>query len=240
MTKPIIGIGADIRRIEGEKREGVFAFIKYVEAVRLAGGIPVIIPPQPGNIPELLDNLDGVILAGGPDCDPLIYATGRHEKVVLMDTRRQENDLALAKSAREADIPTLGICLGAQIINVAAGGTLVQHIESDITHATSPDNRGRHDVTIERGTRLHEILGGISWNVNSSHHQSVETPGDGLRVTSYAPDGIVEGVEDPQRTFYVGVQWHPEDMTPEESSKRLFGAFVEAARKRAEERRKRS
>src|SRR5512140_2817477 len=111
MTKPIIGIGGDIKRIEGEKRDGVFAYIKYVEAIRLAGGIPVIIPPQPENIAELLDGLDGVLLAGGPDCDPLVYAAERHDKVVLMDLRRQENDLALAKSAREADIPTLGICL---------------------------------------------------------------------------------------------------------------------------------
>lgn len=235
--KPIIGIGADIKRIEGETRDGVFVYMNYVEAVRIAGGIPVIIPPQPENIDELLDQLDGLILAGGPDCDPLLYAAERHEKVVLMDLRRQESDLGIARAARASNLPTLGICLGVQMINVAAGGTLVQHIQSDINHAGPPDDRDRHDVTIEEGTRLGELLG-RELNVNSSHHQAVDVPGDGLRVTSRAPDGIVEALEDPARAFYIGVQWHPEDMASEESSKRLFGAYIEAARKRAEQRRK--
>jgi Predicted glutamine amidotransferases len=119
LTRPIIGIGADVKRFENESRDCACAFMTYVEAIRLAGGIPVLVPSQPENIEELLGALDGVLLTGGPDCDPLLYAAERHPSVVIMDVRRQNNDLALARLAREHDVPALGICLGVQIINVA-------------------------------------------------------------------------------------------------------------------------
>jgi len=155
-----------------------------------------------------------------------------------MDPRRQENELSLARTARERGIPTLGICLGVQVMNVAAGGTLIQHIESDIDHASKPSDRHRHEVAIDGGTRLARIVGERELEVNSSHHQAIKEIGDGLRVTAHAPDGIVEGLEDPRHPFYVGVQWHPEDMSGEESASAIFGAFVEAARKHAEKKRK--
>ncbi|HYR29702.1 MAG TPA: gamma-glutamyl-gamma-aminobutyrate hydrolase family protein [Thermoanaerobaculia bacterium] len=236
--KPLIGIGSDVQSPEGH-RERSFAYLTYVESLRQAGAIPVIIPPQPENAVELIAELDGLVLAGGEDCDPAAYGEERHPTVeTTMDPRRQSNDLSLAKAARQRGIPTLGICLGMQVMNVAAGGTLVQDIDSairtEIQHASIPEDRGRHDVIVEKETRLGGILRELEFNVNSSHHQAVGKLGDGLRVTAHAPDGVVEGLEDPRHPFYVGVQWHPEDMKGEGSAETLFGAFIEAAREYAE------
>ena len=239
MTKPIIGIASDVQHVEGS-RDRAFGYLTYVEALRAAGAIPVLVPPQPENAPEVVAGLDGLLLAGGEDCDPSAYGEERHPTVTeVMDTRRQGNDLALAKSAREHGIPTLGICLGMQVMNVAGGGTLVQdidsHIETEIRHASRPESRARHDVMVEQGTRLAKILPAVELNVNSSHHQAIKDVAEGLHVTAHAPDGIVEGLEDPRHPFYVGVQWHPEDMSGEGSASSLFGAFVEAATRYAEE-----
>ncbi len=238
MSKPIIGIGSDVQSPAGE-RERAFVYLNYTEALRKAGAIAVIIPPQPENADDLIRELDGLVLAGGDDCDPAAYGEDRHPTVdPVMDPRRQSNDLGLAKAAREAGIPTLGICLGMQVMNVAAGGTLVQDIDSslqtEIRHASEPEDRGRHDVIIEKATRLGQILRDHELNVNSSHHQAIGNVGEGLRVTAHAPDGIIEGLEDPKHPFYVGVQWHPEDMVGEDSASTLFGAFLEAAREYAE------
>ena len=241
MTKPIIGIGADVQHVEG-KRDYALAYLTYVDALRRAGAVPVVIPPQPENAAELVDGIDGILLAGGEDCDPGVYGQARHPKVVdVMDARRQSNDLALAKAARDRGIPTLGICLGLQMMNVASGGTLVQdidsHIQTEIRHASVPEDRARHDVMIEEGTKLATMVPATELNVNSSHHQSVGAVGEGLRVTAHAPDGVIEGIEDPRHPFYVGVQWHPEDMPGEGSATMLFEAFVKAAREYAETRR---
>ena len=239
--KPVIGIGSDVQTTPG-KRDRAFAYTTYVDSLRGAGAIPVVIPPQPENAAELVEGLDGLLLAGGDDCDPAVYGEEAHPSVEPMDPRRQNSDLSLARAARERGIPTLGICLGLQVMNVTAGGTLIQDIQSeldtDIEHVSDPEDRARHDVRIENGTRLASILGGgREINVNSSHHQAIKNVGGGLRVTALAPDGIVEGLEDPQHPFYLGVQWHPEDMGSEKSASALFGAFVEAARKYADEKR---
>jgi putative glutamine amidotransferase len=209
----------------------------YVEAVKAAGAIPLLIPPQSDALREVLERLDGVILAGGDDCDPRVYGAEPHPSVEPMDARRQSNDLALARLSRELAVPTLGICLGLQVMNVAAGGSLIQDIASqvdtDIRHASEPEDRHRHDVIVERATRLGAILPKHEIEVNSSHHQAVDRVGQGLRVTAHAADGVVEGLEDPDHPFYVGVQWHPEDMAGEESAAALWAAFIEAARRRA-------
>ena len=127
------------------------------------------------------------------------------------------------------------------MMNVAGGGTLIQDIASsldtEIDHASEPSDRNRHDVLVENGTKLAAIVGGGEHQVNSSHHQAIGRVAQGLRVTALAPDGIVEGLEDPALPFYVGVQWHPEDMTGEQDAAKLFGAFVEASRRRADARR---
>lgn len=241
MKKPIIGIGADVNVTPGA-RDRAFAYTTYTEAVRRAGAIPVLIPPQPENAREIVEQLDGLLLAGGEDCDPAIYGEEPHGSVKPMNVRRQENDFELARAARERGIPTLGVCLGLQMMNVAAGGSLVQDIESeirtDIQHASPPENRVRHDITIEQGTRLASIIRERELNVNSSHHQAVRNVGEGFRVTAHAPDGVVEGLEDPKHPFYLGVQWHPEDMPGEQTASALFGAFVEAARSYSESKRR--
>jgi putative glutamine amidotransferase len=242
MTKPLIGIGSDVLVRDGE-RDRAFVFTTYTEALRRAGAIPVVLPPQPENAAELVEDLDGLLLAGGEDCDPAAYGEERHPNVTeTMDPRRQTNDITLARAARERRIPTLGICLGVQVMNVAAGGTLIQDIASsidtEIDHASEPSDRHRHEVLIEANTHLADILGAREMNVNSSHHQAIGKVADGLRVTAHAPDGIVEGLEDPSHPFYLGVQWHPEDMAGEESASTLFGAFVDAARKYSQQKKK--
>jgi putative glutamine amidotransferase len=243
MTKPLIGIGSDVAHKEGE-RDRAFVYTTYVDSLRRAGAVPVLIPPQPENAAEILDDLDGLLLAGGDDCDPAVYGETAHPTVEPMDPRRQANDLTLARAARDRGIPTLGICLGVQVMNVAAGGTLIQDIASsidtDIDHASEPADRHRHEVLVESGTQLAGILGARELNVNSSHHQAIGRVADDLRVTAHAPDGVVEGLEDPAHPFYVGVQWHPEDMPRENSAAALFGAFVAAARKYSEQKKKAS
>jgi putative glutamine amidotransferase len=239
MTKPVIGIGADIVITKGE-RDRAFAFTTYTEALRRAGAVVVIVPPQPENAPDVVASLDGILLAGGDDYDPAAYGEERHASCETMDPRRQENELALAKAARERGIPTLGICLGLQSMNVAAGGTLIQDIatalETDIDHASEPYDRHRHQVLVENGTKLAKILGGGEHSVNSSHHQAVGRVADGLHISALAPDGIVEALEDALLPFYVGVQWHPEDMTGESDASTLFRAFIDAAKMHAERR----
>jgi putative glutamine amidotransferase len=234
MHKPLIGIGSDVVQKQGE-RDRAFVYTTYIESLKRAGAVPVLIPPQPENAADLAETLDGILLAGGDDCDPSEYGEEKHPSCETMDPRRQKNDLGLARLARERGIPTLGICLGVQVMNVAAGGTLIQDITSDIDHASEPSDRHRHDVHIDAATKLGRILGDQEFNVNSSHHQAIGRVADGLRVTAKAPDGIVEGLEDPSHPFYVGVQWHPEDMPGESSASAIFGAFVEAARKYARE-----
>jgi len=239
--KPLIGIGSDVEKTTG-RRDRAFAYTTYVDALRRAGAIPVLIPPQPENAADIVGELDGILLAGGQDCDPRLYGENPHPSVEMMDHRREENDVTLAKVARQHGIPTLGICLGLQIMNVAGGGTLIQDIHSElrtnIEHVSDPDDRTRHDVTLEDGTRLASILGGPrQMNVNSSHHQAIKDVARGFRVTAEAPDGVVEGLEDPAHPFYMGVQWHPEDMPGENSASTLFRAFVDAARKYAENKR---
>jgi putative glutamine amidotransferase len=232
LTKPIIGIGSDVHVTPG-KRDRSFAYLTYTEAVRRAGAIPLLIPPQPENADELMEALDGVLLAGGFDADPALYGEEAHPTVEPMDPRRQSNDLALAEAARKRGVPTLGICLGLQVMNVAAGGTLIQDIDSqhdtEISHASIPEDRARHEVIVEAGTKLASVLRPGEYTVNSSHHQAIRDVGDGLRVNAHAPDGIIEGVEDPRHPFYLGVQWHPEDMPGEPSASTLFDRFIAAA-----------
>lgn len=239
MRKPLIGIGADVITEEGTT-DRFAGFLTYVDALRKAGATPVLIPPEAGATADLIDVLDGIVLAGGYDCDPAVYGEECHPTVRPMDERRQSNDLALARVARSHGIPALGICLGMQMMNVAAGGTLIQDIpsevKSEVEHATHGETRTRHDVRIADGTRLAWILEQRALNVNSSHHQAVREIGQGLRVAAHAADGVVEALEDPQHPFYVGLQWHPEDMKGEPGGEAIFTAFVAAAREHASRR----
>src|SRR5437764_6799995 len=131
MHKPLIGIGSDVVQKPGE-RDRAFVYTTYIESLKRAGAVPVLIPPQPENAADLAETLDGILLAGGDDCDPSEYGEEKHPTSEVMDPRRQKNDLGLARAARQSGIPTLGVCLGMQVMNVGAGGSLIQDINSAI------------------------------------------------------------------------------------------------------------
>lgn len=235
MTRPLIGIAADITKQEGG-RERALVFLSYLDSVQRAGGAPVILPPIAANARDVLERIDGLLMVGGDDCDPTLFGEQPHASIVLIDRRRQDHELALARLSREMGIPTLGVCLGMQVMTIGAGGTLIQDIDSQspspIRHSGEPGDRSRHEIEIEPGSRLERLTGMRRCAVNSSHHQAVRSAGTGLVVTARADDGIVEAIEDPHHPFYVGVQWHPEDLPHDRASDSLFRALVEAAAER--------
>ena len=190
----------------------------------------------------VIEKVDGVLLTGGGDVDPVFYGQERHSTVDDAEPGRDEFEIDLARRAMEADLPVLAICRGSQVLNVAAGGTLVQDIPSavntDLTHRLElPKDCVAHDIHIVSDTRLHAALGGAvdascACRVNSRHHQSVERLGTSLVASATAPDGVIEGIESPGARFCVGVQWHPENFWRTGEFRPLFDAFVAAARER--------
>jgi putative glutamine amidotransferase len=201
----------------------------YLDALR-AVGLDVE-PFTPENPPSSLIPYSGLILGGGGDIDPKYYGEPNHQ---AQDPRRErdEMELALFKQARERGIAVLGICRGMQLINVAYGGTLDQHIgdaHRGDTHLGGTSKHATHRVNIVDGTLLRTIVGTAHFDVVSRHHQAVRLLGAGLRISATTADGIIEAVEDPSHTFLLGVQWHPEENTraPEETA--LFRAFARAA-----------
>jgi putative glutamine amidotransferase len=191
---------------------------------------------------KVLEEIDGVLLTGGGDVDPVFYGEERHPLTDDAEPGRDEFELDLARRAMTADVPLLAICRGAQVLNVAAGGTLVQDIPSavtsDLTHAVrEPKNLECHDIAIDAASTLARVLGpsvaaACSCRVNSRHHQSVGRPGQGLKVAATAPDGVVEAIEAPDARFCIGVQWHPENFHATGEFRPLFDAFVAAALER--------
>jgi gamma-glutamyl-gamma-aminobutyrate hydrolase PuuD len=208
----------------------------YVESVERAGGRALVVPPSTEAVDETLDVLDGVVFSGGIDIDPTAYGAERHPSTDPAQEHRDAGELALLERALERDMPTLAICRGFQLLNVARGGDLVQHLPESVGHEGHREVLGRfseHPVEVKDGTRLASILGPRHEGVQSSHHQGVGRVGDGLVETAWADDGTLEGLEDPDKRFAVAVLWHPEM----EEDKRLFSAFVEeASRYRAERR----
>lgn len=209
----------------------------YVRSVEQAGAVPLVLPPvRPEDAGLVLDRLDGLVLSGGVDVDPVLYGQPAHPKLGRVNRRRDDFELALVREALERSVPVLGICRGQQVLNVARGGTLVQDIPSEWTGAMVHDARGRrwrraHDVDVLPGTRLGALLRRDSVAVNSFHHQAVASVGDGLAVSARSRDGIVEGIEMPGRRFVVAVQWHPESFWRlEDSFQVLFDAHAEACR----------
>lgn len=190
----------------------------------------------------IIDTIDGVLLTGGGDVDPVLYGQERHPSVHDAEPGRDEFEIDLARRAMEVDLPVLAICRGSQVLNVAAGGTLVQDIPSavktELTHSLDvPKDCVAHDIHIISDTRLHAALGGAvdascACRVNSRHHQSVGSLGRSLVASATAPDGVIEGIEAPEARFCVGVQWHPENFWRTGEFRPLFDAFVAAARDR--------
>lgn len=200
----------------------------YVDGVTAAGGLPVLLP-QTGEDPSALSAVDGLVLAGGADVDPAGYGHRPHEKTVSRP-ERDRFEFALLREAWRRRLPVLGVCRGMQLLNVALGGTLTQHLPDAVgtAHQPGPATYGTTRVTFTEGSRVAGILGeGVE--VHCYHHQAVDRLGTGLVMTGRAADGTVEAVELPGEPFVMGVQWHPEQ---DNRDFRLFAALVRAARRR--------
>jgi putative glutamine amidotransferase len=220
------------------RREMVLG-MTYLEAIGRAGALAVVVPPLPGPaIPALLERVDGICLSGGPDIHPDAYGAPPHRELGPTEPRLDAFELALARAADERDMPILAICRGAQLFNVARGGTLHQHLPDVVGDGVTHRQAGAagdpvHDVTVEPGSRLAAILGRHRAPVNSFHHQAVDVLGERLAVTARADDGTVEAFEAVDRDFVVGVQWHAECLLDLDEQAALFGALVDASAERA-------
>jgi putative glutamine amidotransferase len=210
----------------------------YLESVYMAGGIPVPLPIISDDevIETYLGMLDGLLLTGGVDISPLMYGENPIKEVTGISIGRDEFEFKLFKKALEIDLPILGICRGMQLINAACGGTLFQDIyaqrKNTLGHDPydTPYDTLYHSVRIEKGSKLYEIFEKTNIHVNSFHHQAVKDLGSDIRATAFSSDGIIEGIELDNKSFVVGVQWHPEGLTikhPEFSS--LFNRLVDEA-----------
>ena len=227
--KPIIGITRCSRLDD------------YVASVEQSGGRPRVLEVT-DSPRKLVNEIDGLLLTGGGDVDPVLYGEDRHETVEDAEPGRDEFEIDMARRAMDADLPVLAICRGAQVLNVAAGGTLVQDIpsavETELPHSlTEPKDHVAHDVSVTPGSRLQQALGNAvsiehTCRVNSRHHQSVGRVGKDLAPSATAPDGVVEAIESPDKDFCIGVQWHPENFWRTGEFRSLFDSFVDSARKR--------
>jgi putative glutamine amidotransferase len=207
----------------------------YVRAVERAGGRPLLVPPSEEGVEETLDALDGLVFSGGSDLDPGLYGQGAHAETNGIAAERDRAELELLRAALERDLPLLAICRGSQVLNVALGGDLVQHLPDIVGHERHKHTPGvfaDHDVHLVPEERLFPVLG-ESARVKSHHHQGYGRLGRGLRVAAYADDGTVEAVWEPSRRFAVGVLWHPE---ASEDDAVLFDELVEQARRYGAER----
>jgi putative glutamine amidotransferase len=224
----------------------VYAGVRYLEALQRSGAVAMIVEPRrvtAGEAEHLLAHAHGLLLIGGQDVDPHLY--GEDPAPQVYGVRRQEDDFeaALVRAAVEMEIPTLAVCRGAQLLNVACGGDMHQHISDDeglLAHSTpwfpkpEPGSIGPvHEVTVEPGCRLAAALGTTVTMGSHNHHQAARRVGDGLVVTARSADGVIEGLEH-ESGWVVGVQWHPEDTAGDDPvQQRLFDAFVDQARQRA-------
>ncbi len=246
MRRPVIGIPSQTLEETPDRVPGGWMVgQRYVRPLVEAGAVPWVIPLVPAGDPtlrEIYDRLDGIFLPGGVDIDPGSYREERAPGCGRTDPARDAVELALAGWAMADRRPLLAVCRGLQLLNVAAGGTLHQHLEaSDSSGSAIPHDHFEpgqryaksliaHPVSIAPGSRLRAILGADQVEVNSLHHQAIRELAPGLVASAHAPDGVIEGIEMPGDRFTLGVQWHPEVMTEhDERMRRLFRAFVEEA-----------
>jgi putative glutamine amidotransferase len=234
MRQPVIGITADSEKPGGYSKFPWYALRQnYCSAVREAGGVPVVLPHETSLIERYVGMIDGLLVSGGAfDVDPALFgATTRHDAVTLKEGRT-DFELGITRAMLKADKPVLGICGGQQLLAVALGGTLVQHIPDEVKNPLAheqpnPRDQAGHDVEIVEGSLLHKIGGVRRTAVNSAHHQSVKDVPAAVTVNAVAPDGVIEGIEDSARKFCIGVQWHPEfHISPVDM--KLFAAFIRA------------
>jgi putative glutamine amidotransferase len=230
VARPVIGITTYVTPAKWGYWELEAALIPaaYVQAVERAGGRPLLVPPSEDGVEETLGALDGLLFSGGSDLDPELYEQEPHDETFGVHAERDRAELALLQAALARDMPVLAICRGSQVLNVARGGDLVQHLPDvvgDEKHKHTPGTFAHHDVTLEEGTRLADLLGDRA-PVKSHHHQGFGRVGEGLRVAAHAEDGTIEAVEDPEQRFALGVLWHPEAG----DDARLFEELVKQAR----------
>jgi putative glutamine amidotransferase len=230
LARPVIGLPTPIEAASwGAWRDFPIALMgwSYVTAVQAAGGIAVLLPPDPAADPdEVLGLIDGLLLVGGADVDPSSYGEERDPATTHTTPARDEFELKLAQRALEIDLPLLGVCRGMQVMNVAAGGTLVQDLENVAMHRHTPGAFGDHFVDLDAGSLAERAAGQPHNAVKSHHHQGLGRIGDGFVVSGRAEDGEVEAFEAPARRFALGVLWHPE----EDETSRLIGSFVAEVR----------
>ena len=242
--KPLIGVTtselrpgelATLRR-HGEPPHAEMALgITYVRAIEAAGGVPVVMPPlAPADVPALVARLDGLLLSGGPDLAPAAYDAQPHAELGATEPGLDAFEYAVVREALRVELPILGICRGAQALNVACGGTLHQHLPDvvgdAVVHRQAEDGRRpTHVVDVVAGSRLARVLGTTRLRVNSFHHQAVDRLGAGLRVCGRAPDGTIEAIEDPVRSFVMAVQWHAETLVGAAAQMALFEELVAVA-----------
>jgi putative glutamine amidotransferase len=243
-ARPLIAVTTSEIRLqhptvrEGEPpQEEMVLGISYLRAIEAAGGIPVVVPPLETEAAEpLLERVSGVCLTGGPDLDPTAYAARSHEQLGPTWSELDAFELALARAADARRLPILAICRGLQVLNVARGGTLHQHLPDVVGRSVNhrqrePASEPTHWVTLDGASRVSEILGRRRVKVNSCHHQAVAELGQLLNITGRASDGTVECLEALDREFVVGVQWHAECLRERGVHSTLFAAFVHASRR---------
>ena len=238
MARPVVGITTYVvpATFGVWELESVLVPADYVQAVERAGGRALLVPPSDDGVEETLDALDGLIFSGGPDLDPGLYGESPHAETNGVVAERDRAELTLLQAALGRDLPVLAICRGSQILNVARGGDLVQHLPDVVGHERHKHTPGvfaDHDVELVQDEPLYPLLG-ASHRVKSHHHQGLGRIGDGLRVAAHAHDGTVEAVWEPSRRFAVGVLWHPEANAGDAA---LFDELVEQARRYRAERR---
>ena len=234
--QPVIGVTMDRELAGGYSKFPWYAIREnYMSAVSCAGGLPIALPHNDKDADRYMDLVDGVLITGGAfDIDPQLFGQPRQDSVTIVKQQRTAFELAITQIAFMRDIPILGICGGEQLLNVALGGSLIQDIPQKISGALvheqpNPRNEIGHSVRIMNGTILRDIVGADQIDVNSAHHQAVADVGPTAIINALAPDGVVEGIEDPTKRFCIGVQWHPEFHITARDNK-IFAAFVSACR----------
>lgn len=232
--KPVIGVIP----LYDEDKSSLWMLPGYMDAIRLAGGIPVILPLklEESDFPRISSCFQGYLLTGGHDVTPDLYHAKRMSYCGETNADRDKLESMVFKEAYKKDIPVLGICRGIQLINALLGGSLYQDLEKEYEHSTvehhmeAPYNRTVHNISIMEGTPLHRLWNRTTKAVNSYHHQAVKNLGKGLDVMSYAEDGLIEGIYAPDKTFLWGIQWHPEFIYKEDEEQlNIFRSFIQAS-----------
>lgn len=235
--QPLVGITPDVPGVDKKGEPLIVLQERYARAIEQADAVPVVLPVTASTaaIRATLDRLDGLVVSGGNfDIHPQFYGEQPIDGLGRSYTERTEFELALISLALKRDLPVLGICGGAQAINVALGGSLYQDIGTQIAGAGEHQqgalkDRGGHEVRIHEGTKLRRIVGRAALEVNTTHHQAVKRLGRGLAVNATADDSVIEGIESTDHSFVLGVQWHPEFLAHRDRwQKKIFSAFVTA------------